>query len=241
MAYVRNMISSSKFLQSILKKNNSFTNQNAVQVENQARNIGLNVSYGKPTPSDGNCFYHAVIQQYNERPSVKSHIPTNFCNDHLTLRHNIVNFVRENEYKYIFIQNYRQHYESVLFLENKKMSWSDFLNEQQKNGTYATELFIEASAIFLGIEIRITSTHSTPQNQYFTFHPISQLICNIENQSHVYMLIGNIRNVHFQSLIPEEDISTTQFSGLPCGQLPVSPDHGLANSANDLNEKLISC
>ena len=37
------------------------------------------------------------------------------------------------------------------------MTWDNFLNEQSRNGVYATELFIKTTAVLVGINIHITS------------------------------------------------------------------------------------
>ena len=37
------------------------------------------------------------------------------------------------------------------------MTWHEFLNHQEKDTVFATELFIQATAVFLGIDICVTS------------------------------------------------------------------------------------
>ena len=36
---------------------------------------------------------------------------------------------------------------------NENMSWSAFLNEQTKTGTFATELFIKMTAVIIGVDM----------------------------------------------------------------------------------------
>ena len=39
-----------------------------------ARNIGLGVTYTVSTPGDGNCFYHAIVNQIQSRTEVQLQI-----------------------------------------------------------------------------------------------------------------------------------------------------------------------
>ena len=59
---------------------------------NHARQCGLNVTFDFPTPADGNCWYHAVIQSYCHQ---RGPLPQQIA-DHKTLRKAVCDFVREN-------------------------------------------------------------------------------------------------------------------------------------------------
>ena len=94
-------------------------------------------------------------------------------------------------------------YEASIHLENSNMNWLQFPHNQEKDGVYATELFIKATAVFLGIDIRVTSercTLSNPFNVWSRFLDHHDGANNCFN-GNVCMLLGNIDNVHFQSLI----------------------------------------
>ena len=69
----------------------------AHQVVENARRIGLNnLTFDRPTPGDGNCFYHAILQQL-QRPEIMQQLPTHLhFNNHDALRVAVVNFVKEN-------------------------------------------------------------------------------------------------------------------------------------------------
>ena len=47
----------------------------AEQIVINARQIGLNVSAGDKTSGDGNCFYHALLQQIRGFETLDSMIP----------------------------------------------------------------------------------------------------------------------------------------------------------------------
>ena len=46
------------------------------------------------------------------------------------------------------------------------MTWDNFLNEQSRNGVYATELFIKTTTVLVGINIHIISEHCTREHPY---------------------------------------------------------------------------
>ena len=178
----------------------------ANRIVEKANSIGLRVTYGVPTMGDGNCFYRAVLDQMKNRDDIKDYFRQSnkyFSNYH-ELRVSVVNFVRlnytlNNEY----IQGYKSLYEASIHLENSNMNWLQFLHNQEKDGVYATELFIKATAVFLGIDIRVTSercTLSNPFNVWSRFWDHHDGANNCFN-GNVCMLLGNIDNVHFQSLI----------------------------------------
>ena len=178
----------------------------ANRIVEKANSIGLRVTYDVPTMGDGNCFYRAVLEQMKNRADIKDYFKQSnkhFSNYH-ELRVSVVNFVRlnytlNNEY----IQGYKSLYEASIHLENRNMNWLQFLHNQEKDGVYATELFIKATAVFLGIDIRVTSercTLSNPFNVWSRFWDHHDGANNSFN-GNVCMLLGNIDNVHFQSLI----------------------------------------
>ena len=131
------------------------------QIVQNARRIGLDVQLNRITSGDGNCWYHSVIQQIS-RPEILEFLePCKVYSDHRVLRLAVVNFIREQEYISPFIQNYRVVYETALHVEYNNMSWNEFLSNQEKNGVWCTELFSQATAVFLSIDILVTSDTST--------------------------------------------------------------------------------
>ena len=124
----------------------------ANRIVEKANSIGLRVTYDVPTMGDGNCFYRAVLEQMKNRADIKDYFKQSnkhFSNYH-ELRVSVVNFVRlnytlNNEY----IQCYKSLYEASIHLENRNMNWLQFLHNQEKDGAYATELFIKQLLFFL--------------------------------------------------------------------------------------------
>ena len=174
-----------------------------LQIVRNARRIGLDVQINMVTAGDGNCWYRSVIQQMT-RPEILALLePNKIYLDHHALRLAIVNFVREQEPNSPFIQNYHVFYDQTLCKEYNNMSWNEFLSDQEQNRVYCTELFTHATAVFLSIDILVTSETSP------VAHPYTRLCRSFEETEFLSpcpMLIGNIGQNHFQSLVPNTQI-----------------------------------
>ena len=96
---------------------------------------------------------------------------------------------------------YQQFYEEILRFEYDNMSWEEFLS---------TEIFSLATAVFLCIDIFVTSENSTLAHPYTL---LSRFWNHSQSWSPCPMLIGNIHQNHFQSLIPSNEI----MQALSCG------------------------
>ena len=138
-------------------------------IVNNAKRIGLNVCVDNVTSGDGNCFYHALLQQL-QRSDISidyhsTHLILNPLPSHLELRTAICEYVQQHQNNIAYIQQYHTLYNDVLY-EEYNMTWDDFLIAQTHNGVYATELFIKTAAVLIGINIQITSEYCTPQHPY---------------------------------------------------------------------------
>ena len=155
-----------------------------------ARSVGFdNICYKNVTPSDGNCWYHAVLDQIR-RPDISHLFPANLLNlDHRQLRNSVLLFVLQN-------QNFNAqilHFKTSMF-QNNEQGWNLYLQGQGRNGSYASDIFCQSTAIFLNVRIETTSNISN------ALHP-SYFLNDIET-TRATLLIGNMHNRHFQSLIP---------------------------------------
>ena len=202
----------------LLKANNAIIHLGgartmATQIVSNARSAGLDVAYDFPTMGDGNCFYTSVTQQM-KRTDVK-----NFLDPHLIfidshqLRIAVVGYVlRESCKQNTYIQQYKNHYEEILHAENQQRSWLDFLHHQANNAVYATELFIKGTAVFLGIDIHINTPGCNSSRPYNVVSRFWQNSHEAVNNSPAAMLLGNICDIHFQSLIFCNEQSVVDFT-----------------------------
>ena len=163
----------------------------ATIIVNNARRIGLQVCANDVAPGDGNCFYHAVLQQLHRNDIHASSDVTPLCPlpTHLELRVSICQYVLQHQNDIPYILHYKTLYDNVLH-EEYNMTWDEFLADQSNNGVHATELFIKSMAVFIGHNINITTEYCT------TAHPYNVITSTWndtdgENQDNT-ILIGNI-------------------------------------------------
>ena len=124
------------------------------EILNNLKRLKLNFTIDSITMEIGNCFYEAVLSQCR-RPGL--HPLLSFDNPH-QLRLAVVDFVRNAEETIPYVTHYRVlHDESVLDLHYDGRPWSDYLDNQERNGRYAEELFIKATSVMLGLDILVTS------------------------------------------------------------------------------------
>ena len=182
------------------------------QILRNAQQIGLDVAIDHATVGDGNCWYRSIIEQMR-RPEILAVLdPSKVFVDHHALRLAIVQFVRDEEPTSLFIQHYRMFYEQTISAEHNNMTWDDFLNDQERNRTYCTELFTHATAVFLDNDIMVTSESFT------TFTRLSRSWDIKDDFSPCPMLVGNICQNHFQSLVLTSEMSSMNFA---CESTPV--------------------
>ena len=174
---------------------NGFDNQ----IVQNARSIGLDVQMNMVTLGDGNCWYRSVIQQMMRTEIIGMLEPCKIYHHHHQMRLDVVNYVREQERTSQYVQRYREFYETTLHEDFNNMPWAEFLLDQEENRVYCTELFTKATAVFLAIDIFVTSEHATSAHPY-TY--ISRFWENSLHRSPCPMLIGNLGQNHFQSLVP---------------------------------------
>ena len=92
--------------------------------------------------------------------------PCKIYDSHYHLRLDVVAFVREQVHVSQAVQNYKQFYEETLRFEYDNMSWEEFLSNQESGRIYCTEIFSLATAVFLSIDIFVTSENSTLAHPY---------------------------------------------------------------------------
>ena len=118
-----------------------FLNAGAIRMANRAietaRTIGIDATFNVATLGDGNCFYHAVLNQLTSRPEIQVYVNRTFLSStHIQLRNAVVDFVRKNQYEVEYIRQYRQLFEIGRIFEHvQNMSWEEMLLQQEKNGT----------------------------------------------------------------------------------------------------------
>ena len=107
----------------------------AEQILQNALRIGLYIELDDITTGDGNCFYHAIIQQLR-RPEIRRQLALDLTNtNHKMLRESICGFINDSESSTKYIQECRLYYETVLSAEYRNMSWDNHIAQQSRVGT----------------------------------------------------------------------------------------------------------
>ena len=161
----------------------------------KARSLGLNVEALFTTPSDGNCFYHALIEtlSLSNKP-----YPGNFRD----LRQEIVTFVEANR-DAAFVRSWITvaRFEGLI---SESVDLDFLIRQQYRNSVYADKLFISAAARKLNIVILVTRNDSTPRYPFAIFWPMdvredADDVNLLLSYSGTKVLIGHA-HLHFQSL-----------------------------------------
>ena len=152
-----------------------------------------------PTEGYGNCFPNAIVQQCR-RPEIQDWLLENkpwvIVKSQQFLRREVKNFALQCVHKTLF--DYKTNYEKVEC--NSDRTWKDYWIEMGQDGTWVDSFFVQVTSWYLGLDIKILTTSSTPEHPYIT------ITGNINNCSAVSegppLLLGNYTNVHYQSLLP---------------------------------------
>lgn len=154
-----------------------------------ARAIGLDFSLSSITPSDGNCWYHAVLDQIR-RPDIEPLVPRRFRDmDHLQLRECVSRIFNSNLHRDMV-----SYYRDTAFIDEPE-KWEDYCNEQPRIGMYASGIFCLFTAMLLDIKVLITSNNCDIAHPFFVLN-------DEPGTRNITIYIGQINEHHFQSLLP---------------------------------------
>ncbi len=151
----------------------------------------------KVTPGDGNCFFHAIVDQL-ERSDIINTLPENIldcCKDHFKLRQSIVSFIRTNE-------NLRaspnfQNLKIVALTESGQSSFEEYLYNMEKAGIWADSLIIYCTSKYLEKNISLAVDSRPPHDPWEIFMGGQE-----GTGTPPSLTIAYLSNVHFQSIRP---------------------------------------
>ena len=164
-----------------------------------ARRLGQQLEYHAITRGDGNCFYHAVLEQVRNRPEVSRLIPlevleSGALTDHLSLRQAVVCYVRRAV--------------DPVFLGKTRGEFDEWLHHQALPAVFAEDIVVQSAATYLGVDIWLISDQNTPEAPYTKMDG--------GHVAGVHIILGYKPQVHFQSLYR---VTETEVS-LPAGAPP---------------------
>ena len=183
--------------------NNSLKNISFEDIIQQAiKRCGLNLQLDKPTPGDGNCFSHAVIQQCQRsdiRPTLNRRTLNvlNSIHPYLELKQGVKNFIVAT--KNIIVKAFKEEFEQTVGLA-EQVSWGHFWSQHLEDKEWADAIFIQGTAYFLEKDIHIFHTSATHEQPFSD--PVSG---NLENRGGTCpgapLLLAYIDSLHYQSVL----------------------------------------
>ena len=156
------------------------------------------------TPGDGNCFPRSMIQQCERdevRKWLRDHRPWKIAINYHDLRMRVVKFALETSNDNL--SNLKEHYENVQIpLRNDGRSWNDYWEWMSQDKVWADDIFIQATAWYLELDIKIITFTSTPANPFMTISGAERE----REPSRPNLYVGYYPvppNQHYQSLLPK--------------------------------------
>ena len=170
---------------------------------------GLPLKLDRRTPAEGNCFSHSVVQQC-QRAVVKEELQRQgkTITTYMALKRDVRQFVLEREDHPTIKEmkaNFEQKQGQLFQAGQPTRGWSTYWQDMLKNGEWADDIFVQATAFYLCLDIFLVVADSATSTQLF--HPISGDIESdrVGSPERPTLLIGYISNQHYQSLLLSEE------------------------------------
>ena len=187
------------------------------ELKSAIERTGLPLKLDRRTPAEGNCFSHTIIQQC-QRAVVKEELMRQgkTVTTFMALKRDVQHFIldradhpRIKEMK----ANFEQKQGQLAREGHPTRGWSIYWDDMLKNGEWADDTFVQATAFFLNLDIFLVIADSATNTQLF--HPISGDIerDRVGSPGRPTLLIGYISDQHYQSLLlSDEQPSMPGFS-----------------------------
>ena len=163
------------------------------------RKYKIQLKLDNNTEGYGNCFPNSVVQQCR-RPEIKDWLlenkPWAIVSTHQSVRRKVKNFALQSNHK--TLHEYKTNYETVLV--NSRRTWSNYWDEMGQDGVWVDSIFVQVTAWFIGLDIKIISTSSSPEQPYILV--TGDINSSFASSEGPPLLIGYYANVHYQSLLP---------------------------------------
>ena len=180
----------------------------------------LPLKLDRRTPAEGNCFTHSVVQQC-QRAVVREELRRQgkTVTTYMALKRDVRQFVldrldhpRIKEMK----ANFEQKQGQLAQEGQPTRGWLTYWDDMLKNGEWADDTFVQATAFFLNLDFFLVIADSATYTQLF--HPISGDIDSdrVGSPGRPTLLIGYISDQHYQSLLLAEE--EPSVSGCPTSQ-----------------------
>ena len=125
----------------------------------------LQLKLDNPTEGYGNCFPNAIVQQCR-RPEIQDWLlenkPWAIVKSQQALRRQVKNFALKSAHK--TVHDYKTNYETIL--SHTDETWKDYWDKMGQDGTWVDSVFVQVTAWYMGLDIKILTTSSKPENPY---------------------------------------------------------------------------
>ena len=190
----------------------------------------LPVVIDTPTPAEGNCFSHAMIQQF-QRPSVQTylHVTGRHIATFLQLKNKVAKFVDQNKdsEKIKALRTSFELSQQSIHLEGvpdlQRRSWKQYWEDMTKDGEWADDTFIQATALYVNMDILIIFAAQATRERLFG-RIDGNFVTHGNATDRPPLIVGYINtsrnNEHYQSLLPVEEANISRRV-----QVPSTMDH----------------
>ena len=163
----------------------------------------------KPTLGDGNCWSRATVQQCQRAP-IKLYLQSRglAITDFMQLKALIYQFVKRNSRTGKIIDMKTNFDLSQLNMHEEDLpsrSWAEYWADMQTSGPWADDTFIQATAWFLRVDLRIIYV----ERDDMTFRGITTIAGDFEpsvQEERPVLYYAYLVNYHYQSLLPVAEI-----------------------------------
>ena len=171
-----------------------------------ALNTGVEIVPGPPTEGDGKCFYHAICDTLQHH---YGHVTTAS-----NMRYRVVQYIKTHRHLE-FITTFEA--QAFLTDEDRRRNGKNLDDCLQRHlqGSYASELFITATAMMLQLTIIMSLETSTPVHPFQIQYPFELKVDPEIFVANIFVMIAHITNPeHFQALYYPADLDWKSFMAL---------------------------
>ena len=151
--------------------------------------VGLPLKLDQRTIGDGNCWHRAIVQQ-----SLRLSVGISGLTSHVDLRAKVCELALRAELQ--VIKEMRKNWV-------QKEPWSAYWERMSRNKVWADHPFIQVTAWLLERDIFVVPDTASSKSLFMTFSGSRE--GREKPCPQAPLLVGNDRNQHFQSLLPEDE------------------------------------
>ena len=162
---------------------------------------GVPLKRDKNTAGDGNCFPRSIVQQCERKVVcewLRENNPLKIASSYHDLRRKVTKFALSESTKQL--RDMKEAYNSVQGPIDG-FTWKSYWCRMWKDKIWADETFIQVTAWYLGLDIKILSTVSKPTTPFITVKGEEGFLSE-SSKPRPKLFVGYYPFLHYQSLLP---------------------------------------